>query len=398
MRLAHLLPAFPLLASALGAQGAPLPPEWAGPPGSSRPSLAKTPTGELLLSWLEPLPGKRTAVRLATTDHGRWDGPVTAVESDRVFVNWADFPSAVETTQGAWVVHWLEKTEAKPYAYHVRITTSRDRGRTWSAPVTLHQDRSPTEHGFVAMVPQSSGRVAVAWLDGRQMVDSGGAMSARVATIGADGVVRDERLLDARTCECCQLAMTEARSGLVAVYRDRSEQEVRDIAIVRQINGRWSAPKLVAADGWIFRACPVNGPSVSAIGDHLGVAWFTGAGGSSTVKAALSTDGGATFGGPIRVDQGNPLGRLHFQMISPERGAVVWLELRGKEASWMLRTVGPAGAERPVEVAGTSRARDAGFPRIAQVGETLFVAYAEAGSDAQADGRVRVRKVALGRR
>lgn len=370
--------------------------EWSGPPGSSKPHLTRTAGGGLLLSWLEPRPDKRYALRAASRVGGRWSDPVTVAESDRFFVNWADFASITETTTGAWVVHWLEKTAAKAYAYHVKLAMSKDRGRTWSAPVTIHSDTSATEHGFAALVPLATGSVAVAWLDGRQMTGPGGAMSVRTAVLNPDGSVSAETTLDARSCECCQVSMAAARAGLVVVYRDRSDQEIRDIAIVRQNGNSWSAPLAVAEDRWLSRQCPVNGPSVAALGDAVGVAWFTAADGTAMVKVALSMDGGKTFGKPIRVDEGNPLGRIHFQLTGANRGVVTWLEAKNDQAFWRVRQIGTNGADRAIVTVGhTSRARDGGFPRSALVGSDLYVAYADPGDGTNGPGRVRVVKLGL---
>ncbi len=370
--------------------------EWSGPPGSSKPFLSRTAKGDLILSWFEPRPDHRYALRAASRSGATWSEPVTIAESDKFFVNWADFPSITETATGTWLVHWLEKTATKAYAYHVKLAASKDRGRTWSAPVTVHSDTSATEHGFVAMVPLGTGSVAVAWLDGRQMTDSAGAMSVRTAWWNPGGTVSGETVLDARSCECCQVSMAAARGGLVVAYRDRSAEEIRDIAIVRQDGAQWSEPAKVANDGWVSRQCPVNGPSISATGDAVGVAWFTAANGLPMVKAAFSADGGRTFGKPIRIDEGNPLGRVHFQMTGPGRGVVTWLEAEGNQAFWRVRAVGGAGADREiVTVASTSRSRDGGFPRTVLVGSDLFVAYAEPAPGTAEPGRVRVTKVSL---
>jgi len=372
--------------------------EWSGPEGSSKPHLTRTAKGDLLLSWFEPRAGKRYALRATNRSAGTWAEPVTIAESDKFFVNWADFPSITETTRGTWIVHWLEKTAAKSYAYHIRIASSADRGRTWSAPVTVHSDTSATEHGFAAMVPLGTGSVAIAWLDGRQTTGPAGAMQVRTATWNPDGSVSAETALDSRTCDCCQVSMASARAGLVVAYRDRSDQEIRDIAVVRQDGNRWSEPALVWPDGWVSRQCPVNGPSIAAADDQVGLAWFTAANGVPMVKAALSGDGGKTFGKPIRIDEGNPLGRVHFQLTGPGRGVVVWLEAKDDKAFWRIRPVGKDAAERSVlTLAATSRARDGGFPRTALVGTDLYVAYAEPGDGAADPGRVRVARLGLGK-
>ena len=49
--------------------------------------------------------------------------------------------------------------------------------------------------------------------------------------------------------------------GPVVVYRDRSEQEIRDISIVRLHDGKWSQPSSVFEDNWKINGCPVNGLS-----------------------------------------------------------------------------------------------------------------------------------------
>ncbi len=371
--------------------------EWTGPPGSRTPFLSETPSGSLLLSWFEPRGDTAFALRIAERGEAGWSEPATVAAHRDFFVNWADFPSVVETSSGAWVVHWLEKTAAKPYAYHVMLSRSADRGRNWSPPVTAHLDLSPTEHGFAAMVPDGADGVAITWLDGGQMVDSAGAMAVRTATFRPDGSMGDERVLDPRTCECCQVSMARAAGGLVAAYRDRSDGEVRDIAVVREVDGQWTEPALVAEDGWEIRACPVNGPAIAANGNGVAVAWYTGAHDTPRVKLAFSADGGASFGAPIVVDDGKPLGRVHLQLVAPDRGIVTWLEDGDSTATWRLRTVGSSrGASAVTSVAVTDRGRRAGFPRTVLAGGTLFITWTDPGTSA-ADGRVRVATVSLDR-
>lgn len=85
-------------------------------------------------------------------------------------------------------------------------------------------------------------------------------MTLRYAAIDADGKLSDEAQLDERVSECCQTSAALTDQAPIAVYRDRSQSEVRDIYFVRQINGSWGSPQSVHADNWEINGCPVNGP------------------------------------------------------------------------------------------------------------------------------------------
>ncbi|NOT08990.1 MAG: exo-alpha-sialidase [Gemmatimonadales bacterium] len=369
------------------------PPDLAGPPGSVEPSLSSTARGGLLATWFEPRGEGRWALRIAERSRERWAAPLTVVEGDRFFVNWADFPSAAETVDGRWIVYWLEKTAAKAYAYHVRVSTSTDRGRSWSAPTSPHSDTSATEHGFVAILPGEEGGAELIWLDGRQTADpkAPGAMALAWTMIGRDGKPGPDAILDSRVCDCCQTAIARTTQGPVVVYRDRTEGEVRDMSIVRRVDGRWTAPAPVARDGWVYKACPVNGPSVAALGTKVAVAWFTGVDSTPQVKLARSDDAGATFGRATRVDDGNPLGRAEIELLPDGSALVVWLEIVGEAAEWRVKRIDQNGRVLARWVIGSApRTRAAGFARAALASGHLFVAWTEPGER----GGIRVQRVA----
>lgn len=369
--------------------------EWQGPPGTATPNLAAASGGRLILTWLEPAGAGRHALRFAVREGGRWSAPGTIRESDRFFVNWADFASLTETGDGRLVAHWLEKTAPATYAYHVMLSISPDRGRTWSPPIRAHDDSSATEHGFVGMSPSRDG-VDLLWLDGREMAGKErGEMGVRTRTLGPGGRLSPEVLLDSRTCECCQAALARTSSGLVAAYRDRSESEVRDIAVVRQAGGRWSEPRVVARDGWEHRACPVNGPALVGDGSRVDLVWYTGVGGDPRVWLVRSSDAGATFAARTRIDEGRTLGRVDAEPLGDGSLLVAWLESRSEqEAEWRVRVVderGRVGKSRQVAV--VSRARLAGFPRLARTADGAFLAYTATGPE----GGVRVVRLEEGR-
>lgn len=352
-------------------------------PGSMAPNLALV-DGGALLSWLEPREEGGHRLRVARWSADGWSAPGTVVEGDDFFANWADFPSVVAAADGSLLAHWLAKLGAGPYAYGAFLARSTDRGTTWQPLGLLHQDRSPTEHGFVAMVPEGGG-VRAFWLDGREMTMDGGdghgvhgAMALRTAWIGQE--TGPEEVLDPRVCECCQVSAAVAADGPLVVYRDRSESEVRDIFAVRRTASGWSAPRPVHADGWQIPGCPVNGPAVAARGKRVAVAWFTLAEQRARVRAAWSEDGGATFGQPIELDGGRPLGRVAVLLDDAGGAVVTWLEAEGDEAAILARRLSPAGQPGPaVRLAQTSGARASGFPRPALLDGRLLLAWVEAG-------------------
>lgn len=368
--------------------------DFSAPPGSGKPYLTATPGGGLLTTWFEPRDSGRVALVIATRRDGHWSTPATVAERENFFVNWADFPSAVETADGRWIVHWLERTAAKSYAYHIRISSSLDRGKSWSPAVTPHSDRSDTEHGFVAMLPRPAGGADLLWLDGRQSATPAGhgSMALAFGSLERSGRVLGDEVLDPKACDCCQTALARTSEGLIAVYRDRSDDEVRDIAVMRQVNGRWTSPVRVAEDGWVYRACPVNGPAVAAFGREVAVAWYTGANESPRVNLAWSANAGASFARPIRVDDGSPLGRAEVKLAADGSALVVWLEQVRDGAEWRVKRVTRDGRVADRWTIGTAPAtRVAGFARAAVLAGELFVAWTAPGER----GGVRVHRLSV---
>ncbi|MEO7962401.1 MAG: sialidase family protein, partial [Gemmatimonadaceae bacterium] len=270
---------------------------------SGEPFLFTDARGKVLMTWLEKRGDSRYALRFSALSGNEWSTPTTIAERNDFFVNWADFPSVVRTESGRLVAHWLQKSGSSKYAYDVRISQSIDDGRSWSPGSVLNRDGVQAEHGFVALWPSEGDRVGAAWLDGRASLAKDTTQRAThvmTTSISADGTLGAESTLDTRTCDCCQVAVAVASRGPIVAYRDRTSDETRDIVVTRRVNGKWSEPALVHHDDWKIAACPVNGPALSARGDTVVIAWFTGAQDSARVRFARSVDGGTTFGAPTR--------------------------------------------------------------------------------------------------
>jgi hypothetical protein len=355
-------------------------------PGSAEPQLAQD-----VLSWVEPRAAGHV-LRFSRWTGGGWSAPQDVAQGERWFVNWADIPSVVPGGGGTLAAHWLVRRGEDKYAYDVNVSRSQDGGRTWSAPLVPHRDGVAAEHGFVTLLPSTSAAFDVVWLDGREMAHGhGGATALRVASLGADGSLGPERILDARVCDCCQTAGTRVPGGTVVAYRDREGDEVRDVSTVREESGTWSSPSTPGADGWVIPGCPVNGPSLASQENAVALAWYGSPGDAPHVKLRRSRDGGRSWDPAVRIDEGRPLGRVDVVAL-PDGGTLVsWLEKRAQGTEILVRHVPADGAPGEVlTVARTSEARASGFPRLELAGQEVLVAWTEEGSPS----RVRTARIA----
>lgn len=359
-------------------------------PGAVAPNLSVTANGEVLLSWIEPdTDGHALRFSRFAGDVG-WATPMTIAQGDDWFVNWADFPALVEAGDSLYA-HWLRRSGAATYAYDVVLARSDDAGATWTDGQPVHDDGTQTEHGFVALLPSADG-VRLVWLDGRETGagsghdghGGGGFMTLRTRVYTPAGAADAGELLDASVCDCCQTAAVSTDSGTLVVYRNRTEEEIRDIWAVRHDGAGWSEPVPVHEDGWHITGCPVNGPAAVAEGNDVFVVWFTGATGMPEVRGAWSRDGGRSFGQPIRLDGGLPVGRVAAISVGPGQVAISWLEDAGDAAEIRLRMVTVDGVVgEPLTVARSSAARASGFPRLARVGNDLLLVWTEPGDPGQ---------------
>ena len=370
---------------------------FAAPAGSAEPNLSAF--GEpAILSWVEanagenaPAEARRATLKFVERTGAGWSEPHTVASGNDWFVNSADVPSVVRLDARTLVAHWLQNTDVHREAYDIHMSWSVDGGATWSAPMTPHHDGTTTQHGFATLFPMPQARLGVVWLDGRATADpENDNMSVRAATFDRTGHQLSESLVDDRVCDCCPTAVAPTGDGAIAVYRDRSATEVRDIAAARLVNGTWTPPALVHADNWKIEACPVNGPAISARDRAVAVAWMTADGEQGHAFAAFSGDAGATFGAPIRLDEAGSLGRVGVALVDSSTAYATWIEFSDGKAQWLVRRIDRSGQRGPTQaVAGVGADRASGYPRIARSGGELLFAWTETVS-----GQPRVRTAA----
>lgn len=353
---------------------------------SAQPQLSVSARG-VLLSWIERT-GAQAALKFSQRTAAGWSAPHTVASGADWFVNWADVPSVIRLNDGSIVGHWLQKSGSSTYAYDVRLARSTDEGKTFSASTTPHHDGTPTEHGFASLFQMPGAGLGLVWLDGRNMAGGheghgSGSMTLRFASFDTAWTQTGEAELDDRVCECCPTAVAVTSDGPIVAYRNRSPQEVRDIHITRLENGKWSAPTAVHADEWTVPACPVNGPAVSARGRQVALAWFTAKDDKPKAFVALSSDGGRTFGSPIRLDDEATLGRVDVEVLPDGSALAAYMEFTGQQAHFRVRRVGADGSRSaPVTIAGIVGNRSSGYPRMALHNDELVFAWTERAANA----------------
>jgi hypothetical protein len=354
-------------------------------PESAQPQMSVSSRG-VLLSWIERA-GTNAALKFSERVGGRWSEPRTVASGADWFVNWADVPSVVRLSDGTLAAHWLQKSAADTYAYDVRLSYSTDEGKTWSPSFLPHHDGTRTEHGFVSLFPMAGGGMGAVWLDGRAMAKPAGQkpaagdvghgdMSVRFAEFDSSWKQVADEQLDARVCECCPTAVAVTSDGPIAAYRNRGADEDRDIYVARRENGRWTAPAAVNHDGWKIAACPVNGPSLSARGRDVAIAWFMARDDSPRAFVAFSRDAGRTFSAPTRVDDVSTLGRVDVELLPDGSAAVSYIEFADRRAQFRVRRIDRTGARTaPVTISALEGGRANGYPRMAFDGSALVLAW-----------------------
>lgn len=349
-------------------------------PESGMPFLTTAADGTLYLSWLDPHNGGH-ALRFSRLQGGKWSPPETIAAGKNWFVNWADFPSLSVQPDGTMLAHWLSRSAGGgKFGYGIRV--ARRTAGAWREIHGMSLDEKDDYAGFLSFA--GTGAVYLSPPAGAPPAahsghgEHGHRKTLRFLQLHADGRAATDIELDADVCSCCQTALARTASGLIAAYRDHSPGEIRDISVVRFVNGAWTGPHTLHADGWRINGCPTEGPSIATAGaGRVAIAWLTRANAQPKVQLTLSSDDGARFSTPVRLDSGNPLGRPSLAPLHNGAYLAAWLEkTHGVRAEIRLRHVSANGVAGPaVTVAEVPASRTTGFPKVAVSGGQIVLAW-----------------------
>jgi hypothetical protein len=350
------------------------------PENSALPRLFANDSG-LYLSWVTQQDSV-AHLQYAVFKNDAWTIPEEVSSGNDWFVNWADFPQISEN-KGNILCSYLQKSANGTYTYDIKLNLRNNQLKEIKKDILLHNDSTQSEHGFVSIQPWSD-QFFVSWLDGRNTVGGHedhamhgeGAMTLRGAFVDASGTISNSVALDTRVCDCCSTTSTATSHGILVAYRDRSDEEVRDIAVVRYQDGIWGTPQIIGNDHWSIAGCPVNGPALDALNENVVIAWFTGVNDEGKVQLAFSKDEGKTFGPAIRVDSGNATGRVDVVMLNEKEAGILWMEPKGEDEVIQFMKVSTEGEfSEIVTIDKTSAERASGFPQLEKFGPAIYVAW-----------------------
>ncbi|GAB2798972.1 hypothetical protein GCM10027275_50910 [Rhabdobacter roseus] len=162
----------------------------------------------------------------------------------------------------------------RPSDLQIVYMVSKDLGATWTAPATVHQDKTPNIiRGFFDSIVMANDEVAVAFLK-----DTGNPHERDLRLItSTKGVFGEERMLEKQSCDCCNISLLVDAKGALNIYYRSNINNVRDIAkMVSTDHGKtFSKPEVILADKWEINGCPHSGP-VSTVGKGTNlISWYS---------------------------------------------------------------------------------------------------------------------------
>lgn len=346
---------------------------------NAQPNLVSS-NGTLSLSWISSQNENESVLHFSKFENGKWLEPKTVAKGSDWFVNWADFP-AHAINDNLIITSYLMKSASGTYTYDVMLSLQNSLGEKIKEDFLLNTDGVKAEHGFVSIIPNNNSGFFITWLDGRnttkkELNGHHKPMTIRFAEITKKGDIINESELDAKTCDCCQTSIAMTLKGPIVVYRDRSDNEVRDIYSVRNINGVWEVPALLNDDGWIINGCPVNGPKVVTNSSNLAIAWFTVVDDKPIVNVSFSKNDGNSFDKPIVLNDNGAIGRVDVAFINDTEVVVSYMEFDDMGTYLRIKKVSVDGkVSNPITISNIDGGRNTGVPQLEILNDNIFIVW-----------------------
>ena len=271
---------------------------------------------------------------------------------------------------------------AKPMSGDIRFSRSTDGGKSFSAPITVNDNREIISHRFDSMAVNGKGHVYIAWLDKREQSAAekkgekynGSAIYYATSDDGGISFRRNVKIAD-HVCECCRTAMAiDADDYPVVVWRHIYGTNIRDHALVK-LDGKM-APARLSHENWNTASCPHHGPSLSIAADgSYHAAWFNNAPERHGLFYAHSTDQGKTFSAPLNFGNFDAQAARPYVLSLGSRVYLVWKEFDGEDTGifGMHSSDGGKSWSAPEKLAGTPDVSD--WPMLVSENNRVYLSW-----------------------
>jgi hypothetical protein len=312
-------------------------------------------------------------------------GPATRVntEAEPVATSGDNRPKIAVAGDGTVYVSYTRMGE-RPFSGDIRFARSVDDGRSFSAPVTVNDNREVISHRFDALIVDAENRVHVVWIDKRDEsaarkagnAYAGAALYHAVSSDRGETFGPNAKLID-HSCECCRIALALGPDGVPsAFWRHVYDGNIRDHALMR-LDGR-NAPQRITHGHWQVDACPHHGPALAI--DRTGVhhfAWFDNGPHARGLFYAYSRDGGRSVSKPRPISEPS-LRPGHPTLLAHGESGRIWLAWKEFDGELtrlraMYSTDGGRNWSDPVTAASSADATD--HPQLLAHGERVFVSW-----------------------
>ncbi|GJL78908.1 MAG: hypothetical protein NPINA01_18970 [Nitrospinaceae bacterium] len=241
----------------------------------------------------------------------------------------------------------------------LKFARSMNFGRSFTPAVVVNDSKVKGYHSFQTMEVAPDGTIYVAWLDGRDKeTNPPGTGSLYIAKSIDQGKSFGKNIkVSGAICPCCRPAIAFDDSGKVFIswrHVYEGDNRVMVVSTSEDKGETWSDKVRVTEEGWKINGCAHSGPAMSYANGKLFVVWYSGAGNKSSMRAAISSDRGASFKylGEI---QGEVLDANHpgIQIIENE----AWVIFQGREPGidngwgnirpWLMKISGTGTPSNP---------------------------------------------------
>ena len=358
---------------------------------SQLPSLYTSAQGTPYLSWIEQKSDTSYTFKFSTLTLKGWSDPLVIAEGgEEWFLNWSETPK-ITAKGGAkgLVAYWLEISTANPYDHDIKIVQSADGGKTWSNPFTPHPTEMKAYYGQCAFLPLENERVFMTWLDGRTTKmkiphtnryrpSTDGEIMLAAAEFDQEGKIYNEKILDDQISSLSPPDVGQTKYGKIVVYRNRTDEHIKDIYFTMEKDGKWSKPKPVWEENWICRTHPVSGPQLAINEEHATVVWYSEANDSPKINLSSTKNGNTSFSAPIRIDNGNPTGMPDIVSLPSGKWVVSWLEQQNQtNADIMIALVDHKfQIVSKTKIAEVNIEEKSSYPQLSKSGKGAIITWA----------------------